>query len=200
MRTGLRWSLGGVVLLTMAVLAFTGGSQSQQAQPLIPASARARVALVDRLGESLPTPRATAAAASGSRPTTTTAVALEQWSDPLARQVLSSAVRDPFRTTPLPAVSVGAATAPSLAPQALTAAPVVVPTMNYRYLGQLTDPDGKRLVLIAKGDKEVAASRGSSLDDGFSVADVQADRITIVHLATNTTFEIRIPDSDEPSR
>ncbi len=72
--------------------------------------------------------------------------------------------------------------------------------MNYRYLGQLTDPEGKRLLLIAKGDKEVTVSRGSLLDDGFSVADIQANRITIVHVATNTPFEIRIPDSDEPPR
>lgn len=68
--------------------------------------------------------------------------------------------------------------------------------MSYRYLGQLTDPDGKRLVLISKGDKDVTVSRGSLLDDGFSVVDIQKTHITIVHIATSTPFEIRIPDAD----
>ncbi|MFT7775428.1 hypothetical protein [Roseateles sp.] len=200
MRTGLRWSLGGVVLLTMAVLAFTDGMPSPLPQPLIPASARARIALVDRLGESLPTRSATVAKSAASRSTAKTALAIGQAPDTLVRQVLSSAVRDPFRTFQPPAASFAAMPAPPLVPAAAAAASVVVPAMTYRYLGQLTDPDGKRLILITKGDREVTVSRGSPLDDGFSVADIQKSHITIVHLATSTPFEIRIPESDEATR
>ncbi|WP_158218452.1 hypothetical protein [Roseateles puraquae] len=189
-----------MVLLTMAVLAFTDGMPSPPPQPLIPASARARVALVDRLGESQPTRNATIATSAGSRSTAKTAVAIGQAPDTLVRQVLSSAVRDPFRTAQPAVASSAAMPAPPTVPAAPAAAPVVVPAMTYRYLGQLIDPDGKRLVLVTKGDKDVTVSRGSLLDDGFSVADIRKSHITIVHVATSTPFEIRIPESDEAIR
>lgn len=196
MRTGLRWLLGGVILLTLGVLALTDGSQSQTPQPLIPPAARARVALADRLGDSLPLSSTVAAVASDSRPTRVKALAIERWPDYLARQVLSSAIRDPFRASMSSAIPVAVAHAEPVAQPTPTVAPVVVPVMSYRYLGQLTDPDGKRLVMISKGDKDVTVSRGSLLDDGFSVVDIQKTHITIVHIATGTPFEIRIPDAD----
>ncbi|MDG0852177.1 hypothetical protein [Roseateles puraquae] len=178
------------------MLVFTDSPKAEKPQSLIPPAARARVAMVDRLGESLPPSIATAAVAADSRPTRAKAPAIERWPDSLARQVLSSAIGDPFRaslpsTMPIAAVPASPVTQPTP-----TVAPVVVPVMSYRYLGQLTDPDGKRLVLISKGDKDVTVSRGSLLDDGFSVVDIQKTHITIVHIATSTPFEIRIPDAD----
>lgn len=92
-------------------------------------------------------------------------------------------------------------------PQVVSQAPLptpiaashVVPPMSYRYLGQIIDPDGRRSILVAKGDKEVAVSPGSLLDDGFRVQSIQGNSVALIHVATNTPFEIRIPESDDPT-
>jgi len=186
------------VLATLAVLAFTGEEPEAPPAPLIGPAAQARLAQVARLDGATVTANVMPPARPVSAPLAKSPIEVRQWPDTVPRQTLSAAVRDPFAVnTPSPppapmAVSSTPAPAPAEAPPA-------VPPMSYRYLGQVTDPDGKRLILLAKGAKEAAVSTGALLEDGFRVQGIQAKAISIVHTATNTAFEISIPDTHDPT-
>ena len=45
----------------------------------------------------------------------------------------------------------------------------MAPPLSYRYLGQMVDPSGKRLVYLGKGDKDVLVAVGTQLDEGYVV-------------------------------
>lgn len=195
MRSWLRWALGISTVVTLVVVTQTGDDPPSPA-PLISSAARARLAQVDRLGGSLATNNALPLARPASAASTRPHPPAIEWPAELPRQMLATASRDPFQTAPPPTPPTSAVVNSAAPPVPVETSPVV-PPMRYRYLGQVTDPDGKRVILIAKGDREIAASPGTALEDGFLIQSIQAKTLALIHVATNTPFEIRIPDAHD---
>ena len=72
--------------------------------------------------------------------------------------------------------------------------------MTYRYLGQMLDPAGKRLVYVTKGDRDIQVGAGMQLEDGYVVESITAGAVRVVHAATQTRIDIPIPASKESTQ
>ena len=101
---------------------------------------------------------------------------------------------------------VGVQPPPPPAPK-VVAAPVVEapapppppPTLNYRYLGQMTDPSGQQYVYLAKPDKDVPVTVGTRLDEGYVVEAITADAVRVVYPPLDSRAVIPIPPSRDPA-
>jgi hypothetical protein len=71
------------------------------------------------------------------------------------------------------------------------------PTINYRYMGQLVDPAGKRVVYLARPDKEVPVAVGTQLDEGYVVESVSSDGVRLLHPPTKSKVLIPLPHGAE---
>lgn len=98
-----------------------------------------------------------------------------------------------------------AAPAPS-APAAITAAPLPpappptvaqAPSINLRFLGTMLDPEGKRLVYLARGDAAVLVGAGDRLDEGYVVESLTPDSVVLVYPPLNTRATITIPPAPQ---
>jgi hypothetical protein len=69
--------------------------------------------------------------------------------------------------------------APKAAP--VVAAPPAPPPMPYRVAGSLAH-DGGSHVVLAKGDRVMTVRAGDTLDDGYRVESITADRVTLVYV------------------
>jgi len=67
------------------------------------------------------------------------------------------------------------------------------PPLTYRYLGQMVDPSGKRLVYLGKGDKDVLVAVGTLLDEGYVVEAISADGIQLHYPPLDVRAVINIP-------
>jgi hypothetical protein len=107
---------------------------------------------------------------------------------------LERAEHDPFESpTLLPPVVPVATPAPP--PSFLTASNSSA--LGYRYLGQLLDLQGRRMVYIVRGDnKEILVSPGMRLDDGFLVEAIAASELTLFHEPSQQRTSILIPVSN----
>lgn len=74
------------------------------------------------------------------------------------------------------------------------------PPLSYRYLGQMVDPSGKRLVYLGKGDKDVLVAVGTQLDEGYVVEAIAADGIQLHYPPLDMRAVINIPPArDTPA-
>lgn len=74
------------------------------------------------------------------------------------------------------------------------------PPLAYRYLGQMVDPAGKRLVYLGKGDKDVLVAVGTQLDEGYVVESITADGIQLHYPPLDVRAVINIPPArDTPA-
>ena len=62
-----------------------------------------------------------------------------------------------------------------------------------RFLGNMTDPSGKQLVYLARGDTAVLVGAGETLDEGYVVESLNADAVVLAYRPTNTRATIPIP-------
>lgn len=115
----------------------------------------------------------------------------------LPRPSLEPASFDPF---------VGVRPAPPAPPPSpvavapLVATPVmapVAPTLNYRYLGGMTDPSGERRVYLARGDSAVAVSVGARLDEGYVVEAIDSEAVRLHYPPLDAHVRIPIPAHQE---
>lgn len=71
------------------------------------------------------------------------------------------------------------------------------PTLNYRYLGQMTDPSGKKLHYLVKADKDVPIAVGTRLDEGYVVEAITAAAIHLHHPQLDVRAEIHVPPATD---
>jgi hypothetical protein len=76
-------------------------------------------------------------------------------------------------------------------------APPQAPALNYRYLGQMTDPSGQKLHYLANASKDVPISVGTRLDEGYVVDAISADAVHLRYPPLDVRVDIRIPPADE---
>lgn len=178
MRPWLRWTL--IVTLLLSVIAIAWPSKTAQAV--------AQVA--DRTAE-----RAKALA-----PATTT-VAAESVVSPLPAMLpthfLDKATFDPFAGVQPPPPPAPEAEKPLMGP--LQPAPVARPALNYRYLGQFTDPSGKRSVYLSRADKDITVEVGAKLDEGYTVEAIGPDGIRLYYPPLRAHASIPIPAAAQDS-
>lgn len=76
----------------------------------------------------------------------------------------------------------------------------VAPPFTYRYLGQITAPDGARLVYLTKADKDYPVSVGTTLDEGYVVESITAEGVQLRYPPLDSRVAVHIPPAQEPSR
>lgn len=114
----------------------------------------------------------------------------------LAVLTLEPAKRDIFipatsAAAPVPAAPASAAPTPPPPP------PPQAPTLGLRFLGTMLDPEGKRLVYLARGDAAVLVGAGDRLDEGYVVDSVTADSVVLIYPPLNTRATIAIPPAPQ---
>jgi len=182
MRSSLRWLLAVSALLS--ALAWWWPDNVSQA-----------VARAGSASETLPLP---------SVPSSSTATVPDAAStalpDHLPTLTLDKAAFDPFvglqppappppKPTPKPTPQPAYVPPPPPAP--------VAPTLTYRYLGQMTDPSGKKVYYLAKADKDVPIVVGTPLDEGYVVEAITADLVRLRYPPLDVRVEIRIPPASD---
>lgn len=121
-----------------------------------------------------------------------------RWAAPM----LEAARRNPFGAdAPSPSVA-KAASAPASKlvvpqpPPVLVAAPPGAPAaapFGYRYLGRMIDPQGQRVIYLARGENVLAVQPGTNLNDGYTVESITDSTVEVVNSATQQRHTIAIP-------
>lgn len=111
----------------------------------------------------------------------------------LARLDLEPAVGDPFADGTQAALE-AIRPVPPTAPTPILA-PVLPspPSLNYRFLGLLMDPQGLRKVFLARADKEFLVEKGSLLEEGYLVEAITAEEVKLVYEPLQHRVSIPIP-------
>lgn len=66
-------------------------------------------------------------------------------------------------------------------------------------MGQLVDPAGKRLIYLARPDKEVAVTVGTRLDEGYIVESIATEGVRLLHPPSANKVLIPVPHGAEVS-
>jgi len=115
---------------------------------------------------------------------------------PVTRGSLEKASFDPFvGVQPPPPAPPAAAPAPKPFVGPLYVPPPSAPSLNYRYLGQMVDPAGQRLVYLAGPQKDVAVSVGTRLDEGYVVEAIAEDGVRLHYAPLDARVVIPLPSS-----
>jgi hypothetical protein len=67
--------------------------------------------------------------------------------------------------------------------------------LNYRYLGQMTDPTGQHLVYLSGPTKEIAVAVGTRLDEGYVVEAITGDAVRLHYPPLDARAVIPLPAS-----
>jgi len=173
MRQQLRWTLGGTLLLSAASLWWP------QSGPRV-------------IGAVEAVPGAPELGTRGWTDTPQLKAPLPRSLEPLQ---LEPARRDPF--APIVATAPATVAAPPLKPvvvqEPAVAAPLAAPPLTLRYLGRMVTPDGRPMVLLARGDTAVSVQPGMMLDEGYRVQRVTAEAVHLVYPPTGAEVDIPIP-------
>lgn len=173
MRQELRWTLSGTLLLTAAALWW-------------PQSAPKVVGAVDVAANG---------AAHGTSGVQDGSPVIEPLPGALEPLRLEPAQRDPFATV-VPAAAVAVAAPPPKplpAPAPVVPEPPAAPPLTLRYLGRMVTPDGRPMVLLARGDAAVAVQAGMVLDEGYRVLRITPEAVRLVYPPTGGEVDIPIP-------
>jgi hypothetical protein len=107
---------------------------------------------------------------------------------------LTAAKRDFFLPVLPPAPPLSPVTkvvAPTSPPPPLVEA--MAPPVNYRYFGQMLDPDGTRLLYLSRGVVPLQVAVGDRLDDGYVVESVSEETIQLVYPPLGVRVQVPIP-------
>lgn len=109
---------------------------------------------------------------------------------------LEPAKRDIFVPAPVSAPPAPAVQASAL-PPAPPPAPPQAPPIQLRFLGSMLNPEGKRLVYLARGDAAILVGVGDRLDEGYAVESITADSVVLVYPPLNTRAAVPIPPAPQ---
>ena len=115
----------------------------------------------------------------------------------LAAVTLEQASFDPFAGVQPPAPAAPPPAKPFVGP--IYVPPPAPPAINYRYLGQMTDPEGKTLVYLSRSDKDVLVAAGTSLDEGYKVEAITSDGVRLIYPPAGGRVTIPIPPAPPDS-
>lgn len=111
---------------------------------------------------------------------------------PWDRPVLEGARRNPFLPLPVavpkpppPVVQVVLPPPPPPEP--------VAPQLNTQFTGQMTAPNGRRLVYVTQDDITFVLEPGLTLPNGYQVERIMASAVEFIHPTFNTLARLSIP-------
>ena len=176
MRSGLRWALGGVLMVSAAALLWPARRWDVVA-PLV---------------------RSDAPSEGGSALVQAAATPLPSSLEPL---VVDPAKRDPFVLQSSPAPASPAVAPPSPQPPPVPAPPAPPPPLQWRVMGTMKTPEGATLVLLVRNEgPSVVATPGLRLEDSFEVTSIDASGVHLRHPASPEDVVVPIPPPPEPGR
>lgn len=109
----------------------------------------------------------------------------------LARTVLSPAMGDPFATAvPAPSATTLLVETPSLLP---SHPPVATPPLNLRFVGRVTQANGKELIYMAYEDSVLSLTEGQSLPNGYKVDSVTQTNLRFSHPQLEDQVQLDLP-------
>ncbi len=177
MRASLRWLLAMTALASAVALAWP--------DTVSRAVARSEASIVD----------SQASINSAVAPATVSAVAaasVPALPAQLPTHTLEPAEFDPFVGEQAPPSPPPKPVAP-VAPIPQPAPTPIAPPLDYRYLGQMIDPSGKRLVFLGKAEREVLVAVGAQLEEGYMVDAIAPDGIQLRYPPLDLRAVIPIP-------
>ena len=180
LRPGLRWLLLGTVGVSAAALLWPEG----EATRIIAVASRG--ADLERVVPS-------------TVPTSSTGVVAAPIPFRLPAHLLEKAQFDPFAggaPAPAPTPIAPAASKPFVGP--VYVPPPPAPSLNYRYLGQILDPDGRRLVYLARPDKDVLVGAGTRLDEGYVVEAIDDQGVRLRYPPLDAHAVVPSPTAHDP--
>jgi hypothetical protein len=125
--------------------------------------------------------------------------ALSAWQiEPAKRDVFAPVVPPTPPVAKAPLVPAAPATPVVLAP-VVPPAPVA-PAISLRYLGAMVTPEGRRLVMLMRGDTPLTVQEGTRLDEGYVVQSIGRDAVRLFYAATNTVLDVPIPATPSEAR
>ena len=77
--------------------------------------------------------------------------------------------------------------------------PPAAPGINLRYLGRMTTPEGRHVVLLARGDAALTVQVGTTLEEGYVVQTIGSDAVRLVYPPLGTVVDVPIPQPQPSS-
>jgi hypothetical protein len=121
----------------------------------------------------------------------------------IEREALEPALRDPFMAyappaPPQPKAKPVIKAAPP--PPVFNAAPAAVaapspPPLNLRFMGQMTAPNGDRLVYVASGESTVLLTQGQTLSNGYQVTSISERQVNFTYAPLGYTTQLSLPEA-----
>lgn len=71
------------------------------------------------------------------------------------------------------------------------------PVLDVKFLGSFTDPEGRQILYLAQGEKDIEAKVGEILSNGFMIVAADAQAIHFSHVASNTVAKFLISSEHE---
>lgn len=139
-------------------------------------------------------------AASSAAPGLAALAAVATLPERLAAVTLDAARFDPF----VGAVPPPAPVAPPTPTKAIVAAPepevqAHAPALNYRYLGQMTDPSGVQWVYLANNELALPVAVGTRLPEGYVVEALGPEGVRLHYPPLDAHAVIPVPAAQDPA-
>ncbi len=115
----------------------------------------------------------------------------------LERDKLEPALRDPFMyvAPPAPPAPKKPPPAPPPMPAPVMAAPAPsAPSLDLRYTGRMTAPDGTLIVFVTYADSPITLAVGQSLPNGYRVDHISDRVVDLSYPALGTTARLDLPE------
>jgi hypothetical protein len=188
MRPALRWGLAGTVVLSALAWWWPRATPA-----VVQAAARVEGRTAADVG--IRTSTAATDANPASLPST-----IASWQiEPARRDLFAPVVPPPPPAAKAPVLPVVAVAAPVVAAPVVPPAPTA-PAINLRYLGAMVTPEGKRLVMLARGETTFTVQEGTRLDEGYVVQSIGREAVRLFYAATNTVLDVPIPATPSEPR
>ncbi len=113
----------------------------------------------------------------------------------LDRAVLEPAKRDIFALLKSSHVAQAPKTVIFIGPEA-PLPPPPPPTLNYRYAGQMTTPEGQRLVYLSKGTDITPVEVGTRLEEGYVVEAISSEAVALRYPPRDAKAVVPIPKGE----
>ncbi len=132
-------------------------------------------------------------------PNSVSKVSLGYLPQQIERDRLEPATRDPFglaaaTSAALPKPIAVATPLPPFAPPAMVVAAPAAPTLDLRFTGRMTNPDGQQLIFATLSEMPITLSVGQSLANGYRVDSITDRLVQLSHPTLGATAQLQLPE------
>jgi hypothetical protein len=118
--------------------------------------------------------------------------------EPAKRDIFAPVLPPPL---PAPKPQIPVVVPVAMAPLLPAVAPApTAPPVSLRYLGAMLTPEGRRLVMLMRGETAITVQEGTRLDEGYVVQAIGRDAVRLFYAPTSTVLDVPIPATPSESR